>query len=224
MITNRSLVDALLPALGPCEHLSNGPCNGACRWQPASGHIPRGFGGGKNTDLGEIRLVVVTAEPGDPADGELHSGTGLQMIEAHMSLAEQFLRDPARLRRGGRPAPYHVNMRRILNLCWPDHSVDEQLERTWLTNAVLCSARISGGSVSRAVESTCVETYLRPQLALLPRAFVITLGEKASNRLRRAGIRVDAAAHHPSARPVSRPETTWMRASQEFHSWLRSTS
>jgi hypothetical protein len=38
----------------------------------------------------------------------------------------------------------------------------------------------------------------------LPQAFVLALGGKAARRMKKGGLRYDAQAHHPSARPANR--------------------
>ena len=221
LMPNNSLLQVLRPALNPCPHF-DGACSRYCRWDPPNGHVPRGFGGGNANDLSDIKLIIVTAEPADPADDEVYSGTAHEMIAAHAEFVASVLKDPSLLRRSGRNQRYHKNLRRILDLCWPDLPLDEQLERTWLTNTVLCSAAQSGAAVHRDVERTCVRTYVGPQIALLPHAFVLALGHKAKRRLSREGIRVDAAAQHPSPRGSStNAEASWKQAASEFQDWLR---
>lgn len=220
-MSHPDLVSALLPALDPCRSHVDGPCRSLMKWDPSSGHMPRGFGGANAKHLSAVRLMIVTAEPGDPADGESYVGPAHDMLRQHIGFFEQSLRSNS-LRRDGRGAPYHKNLLTILALCWQDASIDEQLERTWLTNSVLCSAEVSGGNVPRPVEMACAQNYLKRQVELLPQAFVLALGEsKARNRLIRAGVRCDAWAQHPSARPNTNPAASWASAAAAFHAWLR---
>jgi hypothetical protein len=61
------LVAILTPALRPCAGFA-GPCASA-RWAPEGGHVPRGFVGAFGTRE-DLKLIIVTAEPGDPRPGE----------------------------------------------------------------------------------------------------------------------------------------------------------
>jgi hypothetical protein len=216
-MTDNQLFDVLRPTFAPCPNFALA-CSGYCRWVPQSGHVPRGFGGAVGA-ISDIRLALVTAEPGDPADGESYSGSPDQMFHESMSMFTRSL-DEDGLRRGGQTAPFHKNLRKILDLCWPQDSFEDQLRKTWFTNAVLCSALVSGGSVPRAIEDTCVSAYLARQIDLLENAFVLTLGGKAEHRLQRNGVRVDFGAQHPSARPNTRPDESWVKAASAFHAWL----
>lgn len=216
-MTNPALLSTLLPAFSPCPHFSD-CCRAKVQWRPESGFIPRGFAGATGT-LQAVRLVLVSAEPGDPADGETYHGGPQQIAHDHMRLFESALAGNT-LRREGHTTPYHRNLRQILKLCWPHLTLKEQLKRTWITNAVLCSAPKSGMAIPRAVEVTCAQTYLHPQLQLLSNAFVIALGRKAERRLQHIGVRIDASAQHPSARPNTHPVATWHAAARVFHAWI----
>jgi hypothetical protein len=64
------LMAKLLLAYQPCAAFG-----GECpknRWDPAHGHVSRGFLGAIGS-LREVRLVLLTAEPGDPLEGERYS-------------------------------------------------------------------------------------------------------------------------------------------------------
>ncbi len=219
-MTNPALLSTVLPALSPCPHLDE-RCSGAVQWRPEHGFIPRGFAGATGT-LQAVRLVLVSAEPSDPADGESYGGGAERMAHDHLRLFEIALAGGG-LRPGGLTTPYHRNLRRLLSLCWPDLSIGEQLERTWMTNAVLCSAPKPSGPVPKVVEVTCGRAYLVRQLDLLPHAFILALGDKAGRRLHALGIRIDAGAQHPSARPNTNPEDSWGQAAHQFRSWLASS-
>src|SRR5208337_676027 len=145
------LLKVLRPAYGPCPHFF-GLCK-KMRWEPANGHVPRGFSGALG-NIRDVKLVLVFAEPGDPLPGESHKG-----IESAMECSLTYLRTGA--------TPFHKNLLRILDFCFPGQSVDEQLRRTWCTNSVLCSAEQESGPVPAAVEDVCMRTYLRAQLDLL---------------------------------------------------------
>jgi hypothetical protein len=83
----RALTEVLLPAYHPCIGFEP-TCRGECLWSPDKGHIPRGFHGG-NAET--IRLVLVTAEPGDPADGESYQGSPAEMLRARVQRTESSL-------------------------------------------------------------------------------------------------------------------------------------
>ena len=194
------LLKAILPAHAPCEHF-----RGACkqmRWSPSQGHVPRGFCGALG-EVGEVELVLVTAEPGDPQSGEAF--TDIQ------SAVENSLRC---LREGA--TPFHKNICLILDLCFPNQSLDEQLHRTWRTNSVLCSAQVESGPIPQSVESICMRHYLVPQLALLPHALVAALGRKAHRRLGRQGIASFHALHPSSRKSNEEKHASWKALAEEL--------
>jgi hypothetical protein len=78
---NSKLHSILSPAYGPCPEF-NDHCT-KMRWNPQSGHVPRGFCGALG-NLEEVQLILVFAEPGDPHPGEAHSG-----IESALNYAYQ---------------------------------------------------------------------------------------------------------------------------------------
>ncbi len=145
------------------------------RWNPPRGHVPRGFCGALGR-LGDVQLVLIVAEPGDPHEGESCSADS----------PEEFLEATCRYTYGcfatGKDQ-FHRNIReRILDKCW-SKAFAEQMRRTWITESVLCSARKECGPVSAPVVKCCVNSYLEPQLAALPPLAVIaTLGAKAEKR------------------------------------------
>jgi hypothetical protein len=145
------------------------------------------------------------------------------MLLHSIKFLEDFLAED-NLRRDGRAAPFHRNLKTILQLCWPRYSLDMRLERTWITSSVLCSARQSGGKIPAEIERICVDTYLRREIDLFPKAFVLALGAKAKRRLDRGGVRVEATAQHPSARPSTKPRKSWEAAAKTFHEWLKDTA
>ncbi|HEY1727120.1 MAG TPA: hypothetical protein VGG22_01920 [Candidatus Baltobacteraceae bacterium] len=122
--------------------------------------------------------MIVTAEPGEPSDGESYSGA----LDDLMTASQEFPQESTQ----------------ILDVCWPNSTMDVQLRKTWITAAVLCSARISGKSIPLRIENACGEMYLAPQLRS-----------------------PDFVAQHPSARPVTRPQDSWNEAGHAFQAWLR---
>jgi hypothetical protein len=210
----------LRPAYEPCPNFKKA-CKDYCLWIPQDGHVPRAFGGATGA-ISDIRLILVTAEPGDPADGEKYHGSPDEMLHASMSMLIKCLRED-NLRRNGKAARFHKNLRKILDLCWPGDSLEDQLRKTWITPAVLCSAEKSTGVVPRKIENTCVSTYLVPQINLLENAFVIALGGKARDRLNRNRVRKNFDSYHPSLMPKDQPkgEESWKQAAQAFQRWLK---
>jgi len=162
----------LLPAYDPC-HGFKAQCT-SMRWNPAHGHVPRGFCGALGK-LSEVELVLIVAEPGDPHESESHVANS----------PEEFLAAVCRYAYDcfeSGTDQYHRNIRYILDRCWPGLTFAEQMRRAWITESVLCSAPIEGGSVPTAVSQCCVDSYLHKQLAALPNAVVATLGSKAQKR------------------------------------------
>src|SRR5690349_13567366 len=138
-----SLLTILAQAMLPCPQLINGPCTGACRWEPGSGFIPRGYvGASEGTEF--VQLILVTSEPAMPGDDEHYSGTPEDMALAACTYFRRCLEGDT-LRRNGQPAPFHRALRRILDHFFPNYSLDQQLKFTWITNAVLCSNPVRHG-------------------------------------------------------------------------------
>ena len=209
-----ALLDLVVPAYAPCPHFA-GACHGACVWDPPAGLVPCAFGGAIGA-LDEVQLVIVTAEPGDPPDGAGYRGGPAEMVRNSLRIFHEAMQRGG-LERVGRPTPFHRNLRKVLNAFWPGNRLEAQLTRTWLTNAVLCPAEVTGGKHPLRVERACASTYLAPQLALFPDAFVLALGAKAARRMRQAGLRFDAEGPHPSARlSGSEKAAAWGRAAARF--------
>lgn len=174
------------------------------RWQPENGHVPRGFCGATGR-IDEVQLVLVVAEPGDPGFGESYSGNS---IDEALEVSLSGIRNPTR--------PFHKNVRKIMDICFPGTALDEQLRRTWRTNAVLCSATVKCGPVPRTIEDTCVSSYLVRQLELFPNAMVAALGGKAHRRLSRAGIQ-SLPALHPTCRESDTAKfASWQAIAREL--------
>jgi hypothetical protein len=146
------------------------------RWEPEHGHVPRGFCGATGT-LEDVRLVLVTAEPGDPHPSESHNHRSAQeAFDSAYSYAYFCLKTGRDL--------FQRNVRCVLDLCFPGRDFDEQLRMTWMTESVLCSAVVEGGSVRAPVARACRERYLGAQLNLFPNAVIAALGAKARDRMR----------------------------------------
>jgi hypothetical protein len=194
---NEQIKKILSAAYGPCPGFSD-ECQGEMRWAPLKGHAPRGFCGGEG-QLGDIEVIFVFAEPGDPLSDESHPS-----IDDAISCARDFFENGIDL--------MHKNVRFVMDLLWPDMSFDEQMKKCLFTDSVLCSAPVERGAVSWTVEQACVKRYFLPLLELLPNAKVIAFGRKAQNRLSSGGF-VD----YISARAVAPPEGNKPQARE---SWI----
>jgi hypothetical protein len=196
------LVAILLRAYEPCAAFV-GPCH-RMRWNPTQGHVPRGFCGATGR-LEDVELVLVCAEPGDPHDQESHapSGCALDRLRSAHEYAYDCFKNSKDL--------FHRNIRYILDSCFPKLSFDDQMQHTWITDSVLCSAERECGSVPAAVGRECRSRYLDQQLKLFPRATVVALGRKAATRLAGAPglVIVDAAAPPRGANP--RAKESWQK-------------
>lgn len=194
---DKLLEGILLPAYAPCIGFST-----ACttmRWDPTSGHVPRGFSGCART-VEDVEAIFVFAEPGDPHVGESHDG-----LRSAYDYATQSIRNGT--------DQFHRNVRRLLDICWPHMAFDEQLSKVWMSESVLCSAKKECGAVPRAVIRECGERYLKKEIDLFPNALVVALGAKARDRLQLLGIENFESAIAMSPRGCNSPEAlkSWER-------------
>lgn len=210
MNINSTVAALLEPAYAPCVEFQR-----ACsemRWDPDHGHVPRGFLGASGA-VEEVELVLVFAEPGDPQEGECH--TGLESAYRYTTLCFATGKDL-----------FHRNVRKILAMCWPTLSVEQQMRKTWLTESVLCSARKEGGFVSAAASRACGKHYLRAQLELFPKALVVALGGKAEARLKALRVvnfmRAYAAA--PPGCNSHQAQQSWKQIAKELQRRSRADS
>ena len=176
---NTELRRSLESAYRPCKNFA-ADCHGLIKpWKPASGHVPRGFYGALG-ELSEIRLVMVLAEPADPASNEDYSSKGREMELAFAYAEKCYLYCGA---------DGHDNVRKIVHSCFPSLKLLDAMRKVWITESVLCSALTSGGNIRVACVDRCGSDYLGPQLQLLlkanPNAIVAAMGSKAIARLNR---------------------------------------
>jgi hypothetical protein len=103
-------------------------------------------------------------------------------------------------------------------MCFPDLSFEEQMRVAWITDSVLCSARIESGRVSSKVAKECRSRYLEPQLKMFPNAVVASLGAKARDRLQGIpGVLAAVAAAPPGCnRREARP--SWQAIAAQVQS------
>src|ERR1700676_5641454 len=115
------ILKILESAHAPCPNFQ-GVCGGCMRWSPGIGHVPRAFGGARG-EVNDVMLVIVNAEPGDPADGESYDGSPSDMLMRSILGSENCLRDKT-LRRNQRTyGRFHENLTLILDLCWPEKAL-----------------------------------------------------------------------------------------------------
>lgn len=208
MKPHHDILTSLAPAYAPCVAFTTS-CN-SMKWNPRAGHVPRGFCGAIASPA-EVRLVLVCAEPGDPHDGENHDADGtvngrLNSICLHAWNCFAFGKDL-----------FHRNVRHILDLCWPNISFGQQMRYTWITDSILCSAAVEGGTVPIRVVRECTSRYLRRQLSFFPSAIVVALGTKAQSRLTKAGITsfIPASAAAPPGCNFAGAKDSWDKVA--FH-------
>src|SRR5207249_5170962 len=146
----------------PCASLC-GTCQNRVHYLPERGLIPRGYTGAF-ASLNDVQLVLCLAEPGTQTKEESYdvSGPPADLVD-HIGSCVRSAYER-------RASSFHRNVRLVLNRCWPDLLFDEQLERTWITEGVLCSASATTAPVLPAVEEECSTRYLRRELELMPRA------------------------------------------------------
>ena len=174
------LVRILAPALEPCPHFA-GVCEGIARWAPVRGHIPRGFTGAFGT-VGEIELVLVVGEPGDPFHDERYEPekSPVEQIEEAAEYSFHALDRPD----GG----FSKAFRRILDFCFPEQRRYDPMRRTWKAESYLCSARRESGHIPQASLSVCGHDYLAPQLELLADRAIVACGNEVRDRIEALGV------------------------------------
>jgi hypothetical protein len=111
---------------------------------------------------------------------------------------------------------FHRNIRFILDCSFPSMSFDEQMQHTWITDSVLCSAKKEGGPVPAAVGSECRRRYLEKELTLFPNALVVALGRKAARRLIGWPGVLEVYAAAPPGCNKPQAKESWMRVGDEL--------
>ena len=146
---NLELIDLLQDAYAPCKNF--GVCPEAC-WQPANGHIPRGFLGATG-DLSEVELIMLFAQPGAPHDEERYD-PGAHSTDLLLASVEHAYKCFSTSKYS-----FHRNAIWFLKQLYPDLSFDEQLRRALSPTRTLrmesAPSAISNGSW------TCCQTQRR---------------------------------------------------------------
>ena len=210
---NDELIEILAEAYNPrCPHIEShgGQCPDS-KWEPETGHIPRGFLGATGT-VKDVQVVMVLAEPGRPQDCERYED-GLDPVEV-VKRSVQFVYDCYRRKRDH----IHCYTRQFLDRLYPELSFEQQLKHVWITETRLCSLETPGEQVPRRYYEFCEDKYLARQLELLSHATIIAFGtQKAQPSVRRIAKRVrlhtppiEAHALAPRNRRAARE--SWERA------------
>jgi len=199
MLLPQSLAAVLNPAYNPCAHFT-GACKGLT-WNPERGFVPRGYFGAPRL-ISDIELVIVLAEPSNPVPGENHSWIA-GCADVASAMAERMTQSIL-----SRNSAFSRNLTFILECCWTPLDLEAAIQRTWITESVLCSAEYPCAPVLSA--ATCTSNYLIQQLHLFPAAFLVALGRKAQGRLRSLGY---DAAYAPSP---AKPSGNWHSSK---HAW-----
>lgn len=208
---NEKLIELLLEAYRPCRNF--GVCREA-KWDPALGHIPRGFLGATGA-LEDVELVMVFSEPGRP-----HSNERYGPVDDPMRLLESAVRHTYHSFANGTDR-FHRNVRWFMSRLYPELTFEEQLRHVWLTEGRLCSIDVEIGSTK---DRTCAAHYLLRQVQLLSNATVVAFGGKAKHYVH--GLKGDwleayalapPGAYHKPAVP------SWERAIAQIKS-MRATT
>ena len=180
------LKSIMCEAYNPCH--SFGVCREA-RWDPAAGHLPRGFIGATGRPE-DVEVVMVFAQPGHP-----YAGEGFDPDLTPEKLMKSALAQTYHSFKTSRDA-FHGNARWFMNQLYPDLTFDEQLRHVWLTEGRLCSFDVEiGGPRDR----TCARHYLTRQIDALPNATIVAFGGKAKHYL--GGLGIDFVGAYSLAPP-----------------------
>jgi hypothetical protein len=197
---NSQMLALLLAAYQPCANF--GTCREA-KWDPARGHIPRGFLGATG-DLRDVEVVMVVSEPGQPHLDEAYDPalSPRELLMCGLRHTYSCLKDSKDL--------FHKNVRGFMQRLWPDLDFDEELRHVWLTEGRLCSIEKEIGSTR---DTICATTFLKKQLELLAHASVVAFGRKAQFYLRGLNVaHIEATALAPPAANSSSARLSWNQA------------
>lgn len=209
---------ATLKAAYPCPAFNNN-CSAVATWHPEKGHIPRGFTGATGT-IAEVRVILLTAEPGSPKESESYPATSSPESlfgQAHEFAYRLLMEDKN---------PLHHSLRSFMDLVFPGESLEEQLRKVWIAPTRLCSAKWAGASVAAASERECAQRYLEPLLHLWPGSPIVAFGAKARRRITqfvldpavKRGV-IFAQAVSPPECNKSRARMSWASAAEKVRTW-----
>lgn len=140
------------------------------KYDPSSGHIPRGFAGA-TSNLTQVLLVIVMAEPGFPLYGEEYTGEPKEDLKS--LLKSRYLKSGEN--------KFHRNVLSFLNEVFPmfNGDVDKILKHVWLTESRHCSIAHEIGNIGKKDRLICAKSHLVEQIKLFPNAIVLLAGGKA---------------------------------------------
>ena len=152
-------------------------------WHPTKGYMPRGYIGATG-ELDDVHAILVCINPFEPHRAvEPHRGeeydpkfSPLEMVEANVKYVHNCIR-------GLQPrfkSKFHIRMWEFLEKLYPNEHLNQILKKVWITQCRLCS---SNPDTKEFSTSTCMETYLKKQLELLPNATIVAFGEQAQKAM-----------------------------------------
>ena len=189
-------------------------CGGCAKWDPSTGHVPRGFVGALDR-LEDVRVVLLLGEPGPPYSREQY-GDGADLLEETCQHTFACLDRP--------DDQMHKNLRYVLDQIFPGFILRDQLRSAWITETYLCSPPTALASVDASCERECADRYLGKQLQLFRHLPVIALGGKAQSRVKRTRVEVPNLINAWSVSPpgANRPKAreSWTKAADEVRTWM----
>lgn len=195
MRPNAQLSKLLQVAYSPCDGF--GRCHEAT-WDPAAGHIPRGFLGA-TAELEDVEVVMVFSEPGhpNPAEGYDPAASPNELLASGVGRTYYAFATGLDL--------FHRNVRQFMSQLYPQLTFDQQLRHVWLTEGRLCSI---DNEIGNTRDHRCAQRYLSAQLRMVPNATVVAFGGKAQAYVGRLGVEhvkayalAPPGANHKPARP-----------------------
>jgi hypothetical protein len=169
-LPHEKLASILLNAYKPCCNF--GKCIEA-KFDPVSGHVPRGFLGATGK-LDQVQAIFVLSEPGHPHKSEKYNAE----LDGSSLLAQSVKYTYSSIKNG--TDLIHRNIRWIISEIWADLNFDQALNHLWITEGRLCSI---DNEIGKFKDGICAPLYLREQFKILPNATIIAFGLKANDRV-----------------------------------------
>ena len=219
------LIEILQSAYLPCKFL-DGKCSETCNWNQEIGLVPSGFGGATGS-LSDVKLIIVCTEPISLVDPVDFNGNSIDMVKNTMKTFEEAMDNGKVIQKKCKFPGFYKNLQTILNYFWKESDTENILRQTWITNSVLCPIsrkRMDRSRMqhSKIVEDTCIKNYLKPQLELFNKPFILALGKKSRDRMNQNGINFHAEAYHPNCRETDiSKKKSWQNAASKFHEYLK---
>jgi hypothetical protein len=180
-------------------------------WNNDESSFAQGYCGGFGS-VENIELIFVLAEPATTDKVDKNYRDAIKIPDPDY-MVNVITNDVASVIENADGKKFHGNMRAILKGIYPDDTWTAIFRKVWITEAVLCQAKINGAQIPRDCEMTCAEKYLTRQIDVIRAgrnsAKVIALGDKAYRRLGLIQVEHDAHAPHPSCPPRYEPKQKW---------------